>query len=126
HAIAARLLDGSIEVRRAALISARRVRRDALTRRTLRAQVEQICRDQSLDPEARCSAIEALADIREHEAIPVLLQLLEDFSSNVARSARWALSVLMRQDFGDDTEAWRQFWQEHRDEDRVEWLISSL
>lgn len=125
-AIANRLLDGSIEVRRAALSSARRVRRDPLTRRTLRAQVEQMCRDQSLDPEARCSAIEALADIREHEAIPVLLQLLEDFDASVARSARWAMCVLTRQDFGDDIEAWRQFWQQHRDEDRVEWLIASL
>lgn len=125
-AVASRLLDSSIEVRRAALASARRMRRDALTRRTLRAHVEQICRDQGLDADARCSAIEALADIREHESIPVLLQLLEDFSPNVTRSARWALCVLTRQDFGDDLDAWRQFWQHHRDEDRVEWLIASL
>ncbi len=126
QAIANRLLDASIDVRRAALASARRVRRDQLTRRSLRSQVEQMCRDQTLDAEARCSAVEALADIREHEAIPVLLQLLEDYSPNVARSARWALCVLTRQDFRDDMDAWRRFWQEHRDEDRVEWLISSL
>jgi len=125
-AVASRLLDSSIEVRRAALASSRRMRRDALTRRTLRAHVEQMCRDQGLDADARCSAIEALADIREHESIPVLLQLLEDFSPNVTRSARWALCVLTRQDFGDDLDAWRQFWQQHRDEDRVEWLIASL
>lgn len=125
-AIASRLLDSSIEVRRAALTSARRVRKDPLTRRSLRSKVEQMCRDQTMDSEERCSAVEALADIREHEAIPVLLQLLEDFSHNVARSARWALCVLTRQDFGDDVDAWRKFWQTHRDEDRVEWLITSL
>jgi len=76
--------------------------------------------------ESRCSAVEALADIREHEAIPTLLQLLEDPDRAMQRATRWALSVLTRQDFGTDVSAWRDFWQEHRDEDRVEWLIQSL
>jgi len=125
-AIASRLLDDSIEVRRAALASARRSRSDALTRRTLRAQVEQLCRDNLVSIESRCSAVEALADIREHEAIPTLLQLLEDPDRAMQRATRWALSVLTRQDFGTDVSAWRDFWQEHRDEDRVEWLIQSL
>lgn len=125
-AIASRLLDDSIEVRRAALASARRSRTDVLTRRTLRAHIEQLCRDESVSIESRCSAVEALADIREHEAIPTLLQLLEGEDRALARATRWALSVLTRQDFGTDLAAWRNFWQQHRDEDRVEWLISSL
>jgi len=126
RAIAGRLLDDSAEVRRAALISARRARRDVLTRRTLRSQMEELCRDKSLSMEARCSAIEALADIREHEAIPTLLQLLDDKEPPLVRASRWALSVLMRQDFGTDNNAWRKFWRENRDQDRVEWLIASL
>src|SRR5690606_7915351 len=77
-AIAGRLLDDALEVRRAALISARRVRKDMLARRTLRAHMEELCRDRQLSPDSRCAAIEALADIREDEAIPTLLQLLDD------------------------------------------------
>lgn len=125
-AIASRLLDDSIEVRRAALASARRARGDVLTRRTLRAHIEQICRDPNVPIESRCSAVEALADVREHEAIPTLLVLLEGDDRALSRATRWALSVLTRQDFGSDIVAWRAFWQEHRDEDRVEWLIASL
>lgn len=125
-AIASRLLDDSVEVRRAALASARRARGDVLTRRTLRAHIEQICRDPNVPIESRCSAVEALADVREHEAIPTLLVLLEGDDRALSRATRWALSVLTRQDFGSDIVAWRAFWQEHRDEDRVEWLIASL
>lgn len=125
-AIAERLLDDSTDVRRAALASARRARKDVLTRRTLRTQMEEMCREVGLGPESRAAAIEALADIREHEATPTLLQLLDDGDSSVVRSARWALSVLTRQDFGTDNDSWRRFWRENRDVDRVEWLISSL
>jgi hypothetical protein len=125
-AIASRLLDDAVEVRRAALSSARRIRKDVLARRTLRAFVEQIARDASLPEQQRSAAIEALADIREDEAVPTLLQLLEDTSQSIRRASRWALCVLTRQDFGSEPTPWRQFWQEHRDEDRVEWLITSL
>ena len=125
-AIAGRLLDDSTDVRRAALASARRARKDVLTRRTLRAQMEELCRDTTLVAESRAAAIEALADIREHEAIPTLLQLLDDADASIVRSTRWALSVLTRQDFGADGDAWKLFWRTNRDLDRVEWLISSL
>lgn len=125
-AIAGRLLDDSADVRRAALASARRARSDVLTRRTLRSQMEELCRDTGLSSESRMSAVEALADIREHEAIPTLLQLLDDADASLVRATRWALSVLTRQDFGTSNEAWKKFWQENRDLDRVEWLISSL
>lgn len=125
-AIAGRLLDSAPEVRRAALASARRAQRDGLTRRTIRAKVEGLARDRKLAVDARCSAIEALADIREHEAIPTLLQLIDDGEPSVARASRWALSVLTRQDYGKDAAAWQKFWQEHRNQDRIEWLIDSL
>lgn len=126
RAIAKRLLDDTPEVRRAALTSARMARQDTLTRRTLRAHVEEMIRDPQLAKEERALAIEALADIREHEAIPTLLQLLDDSETTISRSSRWALGVLTRQDFGNDSAAWRQFWQQHRDEDRIEWLILAL
>lgn len=126
RAIADRLLDETVEVRRAALASARRVQSDALTRRTLRARLEEMTRDSQLMTEERCAAVEAIADIREYESIPTLLQLLDDESSAVKRAARWALSVLTRHDFQENAEKWREFWQRHRNEPRSEWLLLAL
>jgi len=126
RAIADRLLDETVDVRRAALASARRVQADSLTRRTLRARLEEMTRDSQLMTEERCAAIEAIADIREHESIPTLLQLLDDESSAVKRAARWALSVLTRHDFQENIEKWREFWQRHRNEPRSEWLLLAL
>ncbi|HSC86313.1 MAG TPA: hypothetical protein VLC09_03550, partial [Polyangiaceae bacterium] len=125
-AIAGRLLDGSAPVRNAALASARRLQSDTLARRALRTQVEEMILDVRLGTEARSAAIQALADVREHEAIPVLLQLLGERDRTVARAAQWALSVLTRQDFGSDFVRWQSFWVEHRDEPRMEWLIAAL
>lgn len=124
--IASRLFDRVPDVRRAALASARRMSVDALARRALRAAVEAAALDRTLDGDTRAGAIEALVDIREYESIPSLLSLLEDDDKSVKRTAKWALTVLLRQDFGSDIEAWRSFWNEHRDEDRVEWLILAL
>lgn len=124
--IAARLFDRVPDVRRAALASARRMNVDPLARRALRASVEAAAIDVTLDGDARAGAIEALVDIREYESIPALLSLLEDSDKSVKRAAKWSLTVLMRQDFGTDASAWRAFWNEHRDEDRIEWLILAL
>lgn len=124
--IAERLLDDSVLVRRAALSSARRVQSDSLTRRALRARLEEMLRDGNLQPEERSAAIEAIADIREQLSIPALLGLLTEDSAAVQRSSRWALSVLTRRDFETDVTAWRKFWQEHRNESRAEWLHSAL
>lgn len=124
--IATRLFDRMPDVRRAALASARRMNVDPLARRALRAAVEAAAEDVSLDGDARAGAIEALVDIREYESIPTMLMLLDDRDKSVKRTAKWALTVLMRQDFGSDAAAWRSFWNEHRDEDRIEWLILAL
>jgi len=126
EAIATRLLDRSPEVRRAALAAARRVQTDSIARRALRATVEQSAFDTSLHADSRAGAIESLVDIREPEAIPTMLKLMEDSDKSVRRAAKWALTVLLRQDFGADLAAWRTFWEEHRDENRMEWLILAL
>lgn len=126
RAIADRLLDETVDVRRAALASARRIQSDAVTRRTLRSRLEEMMRDAQLMTDERCAAVEAIADIREHESIPMLLQLLDDESTAVRRAARWALSVLTRHDFQEDAQKWRDFWQRHRNEPRTEWLLLAL
>jgi len=126
RAIADRLLDETVDVRRAALASARRIQSDAVTRRTLRSRLEEMMRDAQLMTDERCAAVEAIADIREHESIPMLLQLLDDESTAIRRAARWALSVLTRHDFQEDAQKWRDFWQRHRNESRTEWLLLAL
>lgn len=126
RAIARRMLDDDVEVRRAALQAARRAGRDTIARRTLRAQLEEMTRDPQLSLEERCAAIEAIADTREHESIPTLLKLLESNERSLVRATRWALTVLTRHDFGDRLVEWQAFWQKHREEDRVEWLLLAL
>jgi hypothetical protein len=126
EAIATRLLDRSPEVRRAALAAARRIQTDPIARRALRAVVEQSAFDSSLHPDSRAGAIEALVDIREPESIPAMLELMGDSDKSVRRAAKWALTVLLRQDFGTDLDAWKEFWAAHRDEHRMEWLILAL
>jgi hypothetical protein len=126
EAIARRLLDRSPEVRRAALGAARRVQSDPIARRALRSIVEQSAFDTTLHPDSRAGAVEALVDVREPASVPAMLRLLDDNDKSVKRSAKWALTVLLRQDFGTDVAAWTAFWEAHRDEDRVEWLILAL
>ncbi len=126
RAIARRMLDDDVEVRRAALQAARRAGRDTVARRTLRAQLEEMTRDPQLSLEERCAAIEAIADTREHESIPTLLKLLESNERSLVRATRWALTVLTRHDFGDRLVEWQAFWQKHREEDRTAWLLLAL
>jgi HEAT repeats len=126
EAIARRLLDRSPEVRRAALAAARRVQGDPIARRALRSIVEQCAFDTTLHPDSRAGAVEALVDVREPASVPAMLKLLEDSDKSVRRSAKWALTVLLRQDFGTDLASWVAFWEAHRDADRVEWLILAL
>ena len=88
------------------------------------------CAKLAADPQqsddVRHAAIEALADLREARAVPRLLPLLSDANADVVKSVHWALEVIARQDFGSDPERWREWWQKHSDQHRIQWLIDAL
>jgi hypothetical protein len=126
EAVALRFLDRDIEVRRAALAAGRMLASKHPASESLSAALSDVLLDPAKTDEVRHMAIEAIADLRESRAVPGLVRTLENASSDIKRSAHWALVVLTRADFGDDVEAWGKWWAEHSEQHRIEWLIEAL
>lgn len=126
QAVARRLVDDALEVRRAALAAARMLQEVPEAREGTRTQLEELAWDTALPAQVRRAAIEALTDLREADAVPSMIQLLGDADREVSGAARWSLVVLTRQDFGADQDYWSRFWAANRSRHRVEWLIDAL
>jgi HEAT repeat protein len=71
------------------------------------------------------AAANALAKIGDADAVPVLIDVL-DQGTDAAEHARRALIKLAKQDCGTSASQWRTWWNEHRDRHRMEWLIEAL
>lgn len=125
-AVARRLVDDNQDVRRAALAAARMLQRDPVARAAIREYIADLARDRSRSNEARHAALEALSDVRDAEAVPVFIQMLEDPNRELAKSARWGLTVLTRTDLGDKAYEWEKWWRKNAGRHRIEWLIDSL
>lgn len=126
RAVVRRLVEQDPDVHRAALSAGRRLLVDDDSRTALRDGLCQLAADTEQPDDVRHAAIEALADLREARAVPRLLPLLSDPNADVVKSAHWALGVITRQDFGREPDGWRDWWQRHADQHRIEWLIDSL
>jgi hypothetical protein len=74
----------------------------------------------------RLLAIEALSEIRVPSVVPLLIGVLRDRSDTIAEAARTALMLVTRQDLGRSSEVWTAWWEQHKHEHRVEWLIQAL
>ena len=72
------------------------------------------------------NAIEALSEIRVPSVVPLLVGGLRDKSEAISEAARTALMIVTRQDLGRLPDVWTVWWEQHRDEHRVEWLIQAL
>ncbi len=126
QAVARRLVDDVVDVRRAALAAARMLSRNPTASAAVREHMVELASDPALPGDVRRSAIEALTDLRAIKAIPALIDLLGDSEKQVSRGAHWSLVVLSRQDFRTDADAWRSFWAQNQERHRVEWLIDAL
>lgn len=125
-AVARRLVDDHQDVRRAALAAARMLQRDPLARAAIREYIADLARDRNRSNEARHAALEALSDVRDAEAVPVMIRMLEDPNRELVKSARWGLTVLTRNDLGDKAHDWEKWWRKNASRHRIEWLIDSL
>jgi len=125
-AIARRLVDDNQDVRRAALVAARMHQRDPVARAAIREHIADIASDTSRSNEARHAALEALSDIRDAEAVPVLIRILDDPNRELVKSAHWGLTVLTRTDLGEGSSEWDKWWRKNAGRHRIEWLIDSL
>lgn len=74
----------------------------------------------------RTRAVEALGDTREENAVPILASLVNDTAGAVANAARIALVLITKSDFGHDSRAWFEWWDENGERHRLEWLIDAL
>jgi hypothetical protein len=126
EAIARRLVDDVVDVRRAALAAARMLQNHPEARDGALGQLEELSTDAALPPSVRRAAIEAITDLRQAQATPRMIELLDDADREVSNGARWSLMVLARQDYGTDRAAWNKFWEKNQSRHRIEWLIDSL
>lgn len=118
-----RLYDPDAGVRRAAV--------EALTRfgdsSELRALVEQL-RGELPGPDGvrQRYAAEALGVLKDVAAVPRLIELVKHADGAVVSAARKALVEITKQDFGTSRWRWRSWWDRHRGEPRVEWMLEGL
>jgi hypothetical protein len=126
RAIVRRFVDDEQEVRRAALAAGRLMQPNPEARSMIQIGLAELLADPSRPEEQRHALIEAVADLRDGRAIPTLLRLLEDRSNDIVRSAKWALVVLARQDYGASAAAWEEWWRHNSARHRIEWLIDAL
>lgn len=77
------------------------------------------------DSERVQAAAHALAEIGDIRAIPDLLDAVAR-DDRASEHARRALIQLTKQDFGMSARKWRAWWQKHKKEHRIEWLIEGL
>jgi HEAT repeat protein len=91
-----------------------------LLRETLRGELT------GPDPLRQQCAAEALGTLRDAESVPRLVDLVKNEEAAVVLAARHALLEITKQDFGNSRWRWRSWWERHRGEPRVEWMLEGL
>ena len=71
-------------------------------------------------------AAEALGAMRDVTSVPRLIELVKHTDPTVVTAARKALVEVTKQDFGTSRWRWRSWWERHRDQPRVEWMLEGL
>jgi HEAT repeat protein len=71
-------------------------------------------------------AARALGALRDVEAVPLLVQVLESSDRAPAAAAADALERITLQRLGTDARRWLGWWKENRGRGRAEWLFSGL
>ena len=121
--LASKLRDSDPQVRRAAIKTMRRFRE-------MEAYPELLDHLRSdltnRDPRARRAAADALAALGDVVSTPSIVAMLRDDVLEVCDTARLALVLLTKQDFGSSSQQWMSWWQRNRHRHRIEWLIDGL
>jgi hypothetical protein len=74
----------------------------------------------------RRRAAAALGELRDVDAVPLLIAALSDRDGPLALAAQRALVLITRQDFGTTAQHWIDWWSEASSRHRVQWLIDAL
>jgi hypothetical protein len=74
----------------------------------------------------RLRTLEHVAKLKDSASVPRLIAFLGASMEPIVHKALWALTVVTRHDYGRDAGAWAEFWQTHRNDHRLVWLIDAL
>ncbi|MBN2577303.1 MAG: hypothetical protein JXP73_22260 [Deltaproteobacteria bacterium] len=118
---AARL--GDLVARRAAL---RRLSRHVHDPRVLAFRHALVRKAEQADPAIAMSALEALAELRDKNAVPAVAELLDAENAQVATAAHETLVALTCDDVGHRSKRWMEWWTRMGGRPRVEWLLEGL
>ena len=92
---------------------------------SVKESLRALATEPNTDQRTRLLAMRALAVLRDHECVGALMPALSEHG--VLGEAAWrVLRMLTAQDFGNDIDAWRAWWDRNSGRPRVEWLIESL
>ena len=64
--------------------------------------------------------------MKDVTSVPRLIELVKHGDPSVVSAARKALVEVTKQDFGTSRWRWRSWWERHRDQPRVEWMLDGL
>jgi hypothetical protein len=117
------LTDSDLWVRLAAVDTLQQYRRSEEFERLLAALRRQL-EEGTAEVQALSAAL--LGNFKDRQAIPLLAERVKARDKMLARAAREALIYITKQDFGGSTRKWLSWWQAHRKESRVLWLIRGL
>jgi HEAT repeat protein len=126
HAVARRFFDTDEGVRRAAVAASKLFLKHSEYGRALVAEFGGVAQDTNKGSGMRLAAIDALADLRHPLCVPELIHVLPLGPDEVTRAASDALSIVTRQNFGDDAAVWTEWWRANGGRHRIEWLIDAL
>ncbi len=123
-ALVPRLFDPDPSVRRVARLAARAV--GDVAPDALMDRLGKHFNDPAAPSSRRLEMVDALGELRERLAVPILVEALADADDEVIGAARRALMVITRQDFARDAKKWLAWWHVNAPRHRIEWLIDAL
>jgi hypothetical protein len=77
-------------------------------------------------PTVAVAALRALAELRDKNSVPALVQVLQAENEDVATAAQAALVALTSEDLGRKPKRWLDWWSRMGHRSRVEWLLDGL
>jgi len=90
----------------------------------LRRAFERKARDK--DPTVATTALQALTHLRDKNAVPAVIEMLDVGDSMVAAAAQNTLVNLTCEDLGRKPKRWLEWWNDMGSRSRIEWLLEGL
>jgi len=126
NAVLPRLFDDEAAVRRIARRAAASLVGAGAAGQPVLVGLDHLTRNTDEAIPRRVLAIETMGEVRIGPMVPPLVAVLSDASEEVSDTARRALLLITRQDFGRDQKRWTEWWTKNAGRHRVEWLIDAL